>query len=120
MMDEQVQWRGVGRWLSFFVAALLVIAAIPNLPKNDAAAGWNIFLGLLLFGVVASGNRRAPLFLVVLIGLLALRLIFALANEGTLISAVTNLVPLLLLLVAWVDLRKQAAIIDAKEPAQAS
>ena len=119
MMDEQVRWRGLGRWLSFAVAALLVIAAIPDFATDDAAAGWNIFLGLLLFGVIASGSRRAPLLLLVLLGLMVVRLISALAVERTIISGVTNGAPLLLLFVAWLDLRKQAALMIAEGPAQA-
>jgi hypothetical protein len=111
-MGEQVSWRGVGRWLSFAVAALLIIVAIANFGTNDAAVGWDIFLGLLLFGAVASGYRRAPLLLLVLLGLMALRLFVALAVERNIIEAVSGGVLLILLFFAWQDLRRQSALID--------
>lgn len=111
-MGEQVSWRGVGRWLSFAVAALLIIVAIANFGTNDAAVGWDIFLGLLLFGAVASGYRRAPLLLLVLLGLMALRLFVALAVERNIIEAVSGGVLVILLFFAWQDLRRQSALID--------
>ena len=116
MMGEQVRWQGVGRWLSFAVAALLVIVAIPSFVTDDPAVGWNIFLGLLLFGVIASGNRRAPLLLLVLLGLMVVRLLVALVAERNIIAAVTDGVLLIPLFFAWQDLRRQAALIDGDEP----
>src|SRR5438270_1359484 len=111
-MDEQVHWRGMGRWLSFVVAALLIVAAVPNFATNDAAAGWNIFLGLLLFGAVASGSRRAPLLVMVLVGLMALRSIIAVAAERSAIGALLSAVLFICLFFAWRDLRRQAALIE--------
>jgi hypothetical protein len=120
MMADQVRWQGVGRWLSFAAAALLVIVAIPSFATNDAAVGWNIFLGLLLFGVVASGNRFAPLLLLVLLALMVLRLLVALVADRNIIAAVTDGVLLIPLFFAWRDLRRQAAISDQRGPGQAS
>jgi hypothetical protein len=117
-MGEQVSWQGVGRWLSFAAAALLIIVAIPNFATNDAAVGWNIFLGLLLFGAVASGYRRAPLLLLVLLGLMVLRLLVALTVERNVIEAVADGVLLILLFFGWQDLRRQSALIDENGPTQ--
>jgi lysylphosphatidylglycerol synthetase-like protein (DUF2156 family) len=118
MMGEQVRWQGVGRWFSYAVAALLVIIAIPSFATNDAAAGWNIFLGLLLFGGVASGSRRAPLLLLVLIGLMLLRVLVALAAERNVVEAVGDGILLILLFFAWQDLRRQALLVVEHEPEQ--
>jgi len=64
--------------------------------------------------VIASGNWRAPLLLLVLLGLMVLRPVLALAAGRTAISALTNSVPLLLLFGAGLDLRKEAALINAE------
>jgi hypothetical protein len=109
MTNEQHCWRGTARWLSFAVAGVFVIAAIPQVLANDAAAGWNIFLGLLLFGAIASGNRRAPLLVLVLTTLMVLRSGLALVGRefG---GAATSAVLALLLAVAWRGLWRQAAL----------
>lgn len=66
-------WTGWGRWLSYAVAALLIVYSISLVVLNEPAAGWNIFLALLLFAAVASGHKRAPGVAVVLTVLMALR-----------------------------------------------
>jgi uncharacterized membrane protein YhaH (DUF805 family) len=88
---------------------MFVIAAIPQVLANDAAAGWNIFLGLLLFGAIASGNRRAPLLVLVLTTLMVLRSGLALIGRefG---DAATSAALALLLAVAWRGLWRQAAL----------
>jgi len=108
-MGDDVRWRGPGRWLSFGVSALLIVASIPAVAVDDASAGWNIFLGLLLFGVIASGNRRALLLAGVLTALMAVRLVLALVAQRNIIGAVSDAVILILLVFAWQDLRRQAA-----------
>jgi hypothetical protein len=118
-MSDQVHWRGVGRWLSFAVAVLLVVLSIPAFATDDASAGWNIFLGLLLFGFIASGHRRAPLMIGIIAALTALRLIVALAIERNAIGAIVEALLLILLFVAWQDIRRQAASLDSEAPQHA-
>lgn len=120
MMGDQVRWQGAGRWLSFAVAALLVILAVPSLETDDAAVGWNVFLGLLLFGAVASGYRRAPLVLLVLFCLMLLRLVVAMAIEQNIIASATDGVLLIPLFFAWQDLKRQSALLNQQAPEQAS
>ena len=119
-MSDQVHLRGIGRWLSFAVAALLVALSIPAFATDDASAGWNIFLGLLLFGFVASGHRRAPLMVGVVAALTALRLIVGLVVERSATVAIANALLLILLLIAWRDIRGQAAAVDSGASQQTS
>ena len=119
-MSEDIRWEGAGKWLSFGVAALLVLVAIPSIATNDPAAGWNIFFGLLLFGVVASGNRRAPALVLALLGLMVLRLVLALAAQRNVIEAAGDGVLLIPLFFAWRDLRWQADLMKKRGPEQQS
>jgi hypothetical protein len=64
--QSELRWSGWGRWLSFVLAGFMVLSA-PMFDRDlGAAAGWNIFLGLLLFGTIASNHRKAPLLLIIL------------------------------------------------------
>ncbi|WP_422058579.1 hypothetical protein [Sphingomonas sp.] len=81
------QWTGLGRWLAFATAAAMMLFSIPLIVTNVAAGGWNVFLGLLLFGVIASGNRHAPMVAYVLSILLALRAVIAVLLEADFIGA---------------------------------
>jgi hypothetical protein len=119
-MSGQVGWSGTGRWLSFTVAALLILFSIPSIAADDASAGWNIFLGLLLFGFVASGHRRAPMMIGVVTALTALRLIVGLVVERSAIEAIADALLLTLLFFAWQDIRRQAATLDGEAPQQSA
>jgi hypothetical protein len=119
-MDEQVRWHGIGRWLSFAVAAVFLLLAIPDFATDDPAAGWNIFLGLLLFGATAAGSRRAPLLLLMLTLLMVLRITLGfIGGHFSLIDAVGNTFLLIGLVAAWLDLRKQSTLISQKTRPQA-
>ena len=90
--DQEINWTGWGRWLSFTLSAVLILVAIPAVfdHHEGAAAGWNIFLGLLMFGAVASGNRKAPKLAIVLTILMAVRVLIAIIfmpNIGNLLLA---------------------------------
>lgn len=120
-MDEQVQWSGFGRWLSFVIAAVFILGAIPDFARNDPAAGWNIFLGLLLFGLVAAGSRRAPLLLLALTVLMVLRMTMSLmSGHFAVIDAIANTLVLVGLAVAWLALRKQQTVVSDEVRAQSS
>lgn len=95
--------------MSFVTAGLLILSAIPAVlsPESGAAAGWNIFLGLLLIGVVASGHPKAPLLAAILCALMLVRLIVSVAI-GSLADAALNLLLLGMLFAAWRSLRNQA------------
>jgi len=77
MSSGATYWSGWGRWLSFVAGTLLIVLSLPLILTNSAAAGWNIFLGLLLLGAVASGNERAPLIAIILSAIMVLRIIVA-------------------------------------------
>lgn len=120
-MDEQVRWHGTGRWLSFAVAAVFILLAIPDIANDNPAAGWNIFLGLLLFGAMAAGSRRAPLLLLVLTLLMVLRITLSfIGGHFRPIDAVGNMLVLVGLVVAWLDLRKQSTLMNEKANSQTS
>jgi hypothetical protein len=108
-MDDQVQWAGLGRWLSFLAAALLILLSIPAIFVHalGAAAGWNIFLGLLLIGVIAAGHRKAPMLAAILCALMLLRLILSMV-AGSMADAALDLL-LLGMPAAWRSLKAQAA-----------
>jgi hypothetical protein len=115
-MSDQVHWRGVGRWLSFAVAVLLIVISIPAVASDDPGVGWNIFLGLLLFGFVASGHRRAPLMVGVVTALTAVRLVAALVVQRNVNLLAWETLLLILLVFAWRDIRRQAALLDNEAP----
>ena len=107
VVDGDIKWIGWGRWLSFALSALLLLGGALDL-NQEAAAGWNIFLGLLLFGVIASGHRKAPLLALVLTGLMAVRLLFAIIMYGPYaVRVIGSVVPLALAAGAAYNLRKQ-------------
>jgi hypothetical protein len=121
IMDEQVRWHGAGRWLSFTIAGVFLLAAIPDFGADDPAAGWNIFLGLLLFGAMAAGSRRAPSVLLMLTVVMVVRIVLAfMSGRLGLFDGLGNFAVLLGLLVAWLDLKKQSARIDEEARAQTS
>lgn len=117
MDGPQVHWTGEARWLTFAVALLLFVTGIVFVGINVPFAGWNIFLGLLLFGSVASGYIHAPR-TVKLVGILmAIRVVFALFAQdaaGVIISATACVA----LGFAWRDFKRQAANLaaDQSEP----
>ncbi|HEV7289451.1 hypothetical protein [Sphingomonas sp.] len=81
------QWTGLGRWLALAAAAGMILFSIPLIVSNVAAGGWNVFLGLLLFGVTVSGNRHAPKLAYVLAILFAIRAVLAVLLEADFIGA---------------------------------
>jgi hypothetical protein len=109
-MDEQVEWTGYGRWLSIVGGAVLLLSGIPLVfsSSNGAAAGWNIFLGLLLFGAIASGSKSAPKIALGVAILMLVRLILVPVLGGGVASFLLQLVQFGLIAAAAVDLRRQA------------
>ena len=99
----------MGRWLSFVVAALLLLLSIPLVVLNMAAAGWNIFLGLLLFAAVASGHAKAPLIAIILSVVLAIRLVLTLASRAAVLAVAPGAGLLVLTSAAAYHLRQQSA-----------
>ena len=110
MMEDQVHWTGVGRWLSFVTAGLLIIVSVPAVFDHEfgAVAGWNIFFGVLLIGVIAAGHPKAPLLAAILCALMTLRLIISLAL-GSIVEGGVNLLLGTFLLAVWLNLKKQSA-----------
>lgn len=108
----EIRWAGWGRWLSFLVSALLILLAVPYVMdyREGAAAGWNIFLGLLLFGAIASGNRHASTLTLVLVGLMAIRLTLATLIGASIFMIASNLLLLILVSMAAYDLRRQSLL----------
>jgi len=106
---REIEWKGWGRWLSFATSALLILIAVPFVFDHGLGsyAGWNIFLGLLLFGTITSGNRKAPLLALILTGLMALRLVVGIVSGSNVIEVVMGLLMLAMTTGAAYDLRKQ-------------
>jgi len=114
-MEQQVVWTGAGRWLSFAGAGILFVSAIPAvfITSLGAAAGWNIFLGLLLFGAIASGSKSAPKVALIIAILMLVRLSLAtLFWDGT-VEILLQLLSFGLIAFAAYDLRQQAQASDA-------
>lgn len=79
-----------------------------------AAAGWNIFLGLLLFGAIASGSKSAPKVALIVAILMLVRLSLAtLFWEGA-AEILFQLLTFGLIAFAAYDLRQQAQAGDAQ------
>lgn len=108
-MDEQINWSGSGKWLSVIAGALMILFSIPDVFANSAAAGWNLFLGLLLIGVTTSGHKAAPKIVSVVAALFLARLLLMPLFGWDGISALFGLI--LFLMIAWsaVDLRGQSS-----------
>jgi hypothetical protein len=109
-VDRTHQWNGAGRWLSFAAAALLLAFSIPMIfsTENGAAAGWNIFLGLLLFGGVASGSAAAPKITAVIAALMLVRLALLPLFGAHLMDFLLAVLFFALVAYAAFDLRRQA------------
>ena len=108
--EKDIAWVGLGRWLMICLGILLVLVAVPLVfsRENGAAAGWNIFLGLLAIGTVASGNHKAPLLAVVLTVLMAIRLVAALIFGARGIDLAASLIFLVIAGGAAYELRRQS------------
>lgn len=107
--EQEHVWSGWGRWLSFVVAALLILFSIPLVILNMAAAGWNIFLGLLLFAAVASGHAKAPLIAIILSVVMAIRLVLTLASGAAALDLAASAGLFVLTSAAAYQLRQQSA-----------
>lgn len=117
--SSETGWSGLGKWLSSAAALLLILRAVPWIfdPQRGAAAGWNIFLGLLLFGAVASRNARAPAIGAAIAMLMAVRLGVGIAAGADPLDIGVEGVLLLLIGAAAYDLRKQrAALPEGQAP----
>ena len=103
-------WTGFGRWLLIGLGVFLILLSIPSVLSHDngAAAGWDIFLGLLAISSVASGNPKAPSFALILAALMVLRLILIIVSGPRILDLVGAFVFLLMAAGAAYDLRKQA------------
>ena len=103
-------WTGLGRWLLIGLGVFMILVAVPAVfsRENGAAAGWDIFLGLLAIGTVASGDRKAPLLALILAALMALRLIATIASGAKVLDLVGALVFLFMAAGAAYDLRTQS------------
>lgn len=106
------EWTGLGRWLAFATAAGMILLSIPLIVSNVAAGGWNVFLGLLLFGVTVSGNRHAPMLAYVLAILFAIRAVLAVLLEADFIGAAIEGVSCAVIAVAASQLDHQKAAAD--------
>lgn len=107
--EHDAVWTGLGRWLLIGLGIILIVLSVPVVfsPANGAAAGWNIFLGLLAIGAVASGNRKAPLLALILAALMATRLIFSIIYGAGVLALAGSLILFLIAAGAAYDLRKQ-------------
>jgi hypothetical protein len=112
----RVQWSGVGRWLSFAVAAVLIVTAIPEMSAHALLGAWDLFLGLLLVGAVVSGYRQTPSLVGVLTAMMVLRLFFAMFAERNAVVAGIDALLLVPLFIAWRDFRRQAASLGVQDP----
>ena len=92
----------------FAVAAFLVLSSVPLLLANSAGAGWNIFLGLLLFGVLAANDERAPNVAYILAVILAIRALAGIGWGASLLDALIHAILAGATVAAAHDLRKQA------------
>lgn len=105
-------WTGLGRWLALAAAAGMILSSIPLIVSNVAAGGWNVFLGLLLFGVTVSGNRHAPMLAYVLAILFAIRTGLAVLIAADFIGAAIEGVFCAVIAVAASQLDHQKAAAD--------
>lgn len=108
-MEQQVEWRGAGRWMAFAGGGLLLVAANFQMavPLEAIDAGCSIFLGLILIATVASGSRSAPYIALGLAIVLLLRAIVIPLLGGTPDAFLMAFIPLLPIAFAAWDLRAQ-------------
>lgn len=106
-IQQEYKWRGVGRWLSFAIAAAMILLSVPHILTNVAAGGWNLFLGLLLFGAIASGNKHAPTLAAVLAILCAVRAVLGLILETDVVGALVETAFGIVVAIAARDLHRQ-------------
>ena len=111
-----IDWRGWGRWLSLGTAGLLILLAVAGMliglrrgsaSATEASAGWDLFLGLILFGTIISGSRRAPFLATVVAFLMAIRVVLGMAIGRPVIGVLIDVVLMLVVGFAALDLRRQ-------------
>ena len=109
MSNVGVQWSGWGKWLAFALAAVLMLLSIPLILHSEtgAAAGWNLFLGLLIFGSVVSHNKGAASLVAFVAALMIVRLILTAASERSIPDIILAAILVLLALGAALHLRRQ-------------
>jgi hypothetical protein len=109
----ELRWSGRGRWLAFGLAGFMVLSAAFTSGRWDGPSiGWNIFLGLLLFGTIASNHRKAPLLLIILAARTALGIALGLFSGLTPLDAALNVVLLVVAVGAAYDLGRQLRLAD--------
>ena len=109
MAGDAIRWRGWGRWLAFVLGTLLLIYGIPLLLDDETLwlAVWNIFLGLLIAGVVGLNYRHAPGIAIGLAVLLAIRLAIALVFLSWTVATLSDVLLFALGAAVATDLRRQ-------------
>ena len=109
MANAKFHWSGWGKWLSFALAIFLMLLALPLMlhRATGAAAGWNIFLGLLIFGSVVSNNKRAPLLLVIIAVLMFVRFVFTIIYYDTTPDIIISSILVIFSVLTAFDLRRQ-------------
>lgn len=115
--ETKIIWRGMGRWLSLAGAALLIAEAMIGLwialdrvhaTALEAAAGWNLCLGLVLVGAVTSGSRRVPILARIVAILMFVRVVLGVLTGRPLVDVLMDGGLVLLIGMAAIDLRRQA------------
>ena len=109
MVDAGFQWSGWGKRLSLALASLLILLAIPLMLHHGtgAAAGWNLFLGLLIIGSVVSNNKHTPLLVTFIAALMLIRLIITVKSDNYQPDVIMSVLLAVLAAGAAFDLRRQ-------------
>jgi len=112
MADAGFQWSGWGKWLSLALAILLILLAIPLMLGNGtgAAAGWDLFIGLLIFGSIVSNHRRAPLLATFVAALMVIRFIITVISDNHTPDIILSALLALLAVGTAFDLRRQDTV----------
>ena len=108
-MENEAEFTGAGRWMSFLGGGLLILFAVPFIfsQGQQASAGWSIFLGLLLIGSVASNNKNAGKIAVGTAAVLILRVVLVPVLGGGPFDFFYALIPLVPVAWAAAELRSQ-------------
>jgi len=121
IQNRAVRWRGKGRWFSLAGAGLLIVLAVIALwialgrvgatgIELELAAGWDLFLGLILVGTVMSGTKRAPILTMIVAILMLIRVVSGIVAGRPLLVLLVDIALMILLSFAAIDLRRQAKI----------
>jgi hypothetical protein len=113
-MEQNLNWTGRGKIISLAASFILILPAVINFSESGAAAGWNIFLGLILFGAIVSNYAKATRIVFLIFVVCCIRIAADIFVHAQLANAGLDILVAALVGLAYLDLRQQKNQFEAR------